>query len=77
MQYYVAGQKYNVRQNNTALTECHTDLSTQGQKQNESFLRMLSNQIQACVHPAALQGWPSRWATIIKIGFCFSEEGQN
>lgn len=56
MQHYIAGQNYNVRQNNADLTDSHTDLSTQGQKQNEPFLRMLSNQIQACVLPAALQG---------------------
>lgn len=37
MQRYVAGQKYNVRQNNTDLTDTHTDLSTQGQKQMNPF----------------------------------------
>lgn len=54
MQHYVAGKKCNVRQNNIDLADSHPDLSIQGQKQNEPFLRTLSNHIQACVQPAAL-----------------------
>lgn len=40
-----------------------------GTKADNAFLRVLSNQIQACVEPSVLRRWSLHWMTIIKSGF--------